>query len=297
MSHVMGMVRHCASAERVRLTRCQLWAAVVAMLCSVSAAAEGPHKATTSRAAREEAIRSIPFDKLDAGGQAKVSSVLSNVSMYRRMPTQVTRCDPDLYLFMINHPDVTVNLWQVLDVTNIQLEQTGPNTYRANDGQGTKGDVEFLYRSHDFHVLYAVGTYEGPLFQKPVRGGCLLVLKTGYSREPDGHYYITSQLDTFFQVEHVGLDLITKTFHPLMGKAADYNFVESANFLGTLQRTGELRPTAMQQLAGKLTKIQPEHREQFAMLMAAIPQKAAGRQAEPAPSPPPGTAHPTGFRR
>jgi hypothetical protein len=260
-------------------------------------ASENPYKATTSRAARDEAIRSIPFDKLDAGSHAKVSSVLSNVSMYRRMPTQVTRCDPDLYLFMINHPDVTVNLWQVLEVTNIQFRQSGPETYRANDGQGTQGEVEFLYRSHDLHILYAVGTYEGPLFQKPVRGSCVLLLKTGYSREPDGHYYITSQLDTFFNVEHVGLDLITKTFHPLVGKAADYNFIESANFLATLQRTGELRPAAMQQLAGKLNNIQPEHRQQFAMLMAAIPQKAQGRAAAPDASPSTQPAHPTGFRR
>jgi hypothetical protein len=274
-----------------------LCAAIAGILVTPSLAAENPYQATTSRAAREEAVRSIPFDKLDATGQAKIQGVLSNISMYRRMPTQVTRCDPDLYLFMINHPDVTVNLWQVLEVTNIQLQQTGPNTYRANDGQGTKGDVEFLYRSHDLHVLYATGTYEGPLFKNPVRGSCLLLLKTGYSREPDGHYYITSQLDTFFNVDHVGLDLITKTFHPLVGKAADYNFVESASFLGTLQRTGELRPTAMQQLAGKLNNIQPEHRQQFAMLMAAIPQKAAGRQVVPQPTRPPGATHPTGFHR
>jgi hypothetical protein len=129
----------------------------------------------------------------------------------------------------------------------------------------------------------------------------VLVLKTGYSREPDGHYYITSQLDTFFNVEHVGLDLITKTFHPLVGKAADYNFVESANFLGTLQRTGELRPAAMQQLAGKLNKVQPERRQQFASLMAAMAQKAAERQqAAPQSAPqltPAQATRSTGFRR
>lgn len=247
--------------------------------------ADSPYKATTSRAAREEALRSIPYKKLDADGQAKVSAVLNNVSMYRRLPTQVTRCDPELYLFMINHPDVTVNLWQALDVTQIQLLQTGRDTYRANDGQGTKGDVQFLYRSHDVHLIYAVGTYEGPIFQKPVRGSCLLLLKTGYSREPDGNYYITSQLDTFFNLEHVGLDLLTRTFHPLVGRAADYNFIESASFLGTLYRKGETSPIAVQQLAEKLNRVQPEQREQFAMLMASMPQKAAERSAATAVTP------------
>ena len=257
---------------------------ISALMPRPAPAAENPYKASTSRASREDALRSIPYERLDASGQAKVSAVLSNISMFRRMPTQVTRCDPDLYLFMINHPDVTVNLWQVLNVTQIQLDQTGPDTFRADDGQGTKGEVQFLYRSHDLHVIYAVGTHEGSMFQKPVRGSCLLVLKTGYSREPDGGYYITSQLDTFFNLEHVGLDLLTKTFHPLVGRAADYNFIESAGFLGTLTRTGETRPAAMQQLALRLTRVQPEQREQFAQLMAAIPQKAADRQARITPT-------------
>jgi hypothetical protein len=238
---------------------------------------ENPYAASTSRAARDEALRAIPFAKITPESQAKVKSVLANISMYRRMPMQVTRCDPKLYLFMVNHPDVTVNLWQVLDVTTIQMQRTGPVTFRANDGQGTKGDVEFLYSSHDTHLVYATGMYEGPLLASPVRGSCLLLLKTAYSREPDGHDYVTSQLDVFFNLEHVGLDLLTRTVHPLMGKSADYNFIESATFLATLTRTGELKPSSMQQLAGKLTRVDPQDRDEFAQLMAALPAKAAER--------------------
>lgn len=253
--------------------------AILLALSPVAAvrAAESAYGASTSRAARDEAVRSIPYTKISPESQAKVNSVLANVSMFRRMPTQVTRCDPKLYLFMVNHPDVTVNLWQVLDVTSIQMQRTGPVTFRANDGQGTKGDVEFLYRSHDLHLLYATGMYEGPLMPNAIRGSALLLLKTAYTREPDGHEYATSQLDVFFNLEHVGLDLLTRTFHPLMGKSADYNFIEAATFLATLTRTGELKPSAMQQLAGKLTRIDPQHRDEFAQLMAALPAKAAER--------------------
>jgi hypothetical protein len=180
---------------------------------------------------------------------------------------------------MINHPDVTVNLWQVLDVTTIQLQQIGAATFRANDGQGTKGDVEFLFRTQDMHVVYASGTYEGPLFQNPMHGTCLLLLKTAYQRDAEGNDFATTQLDVFFSLDYVGLDLLTKTFHPLVGKSADYNFVESATFLGTLHRTCELKPSAMQQLAAKLNKVDPRHRDEFASLMAAIPEKMAQRQA------------------
>ncbi len=51
-------------------------------------------EATTSDAARRDAIRSIPFDKLSADDRAKVEAVLSNVSLFRRLPTRVVDCDP-----------------------------------------------------------------------------------------------------------------------------------------------------------------------------------------------------------
>ena len=72
-----------------------------------------PLKAFSNRAARQSALRSIPFDKLDPQSRAKVTSVLSDVSFFRRMPVQVIQCDPDLYLFLVEHPDVEV--WFIPD--------------------------------------------------------------------------------------------------------------------------------------------------------------------------------------
>src|SRR5262245_18116021 len=63
-------------------------------------AAAPPTQATSSRAAREEALRSIPFDKLDPDDRQRIAATTSSTSLYRRLPIQVTECDPDLYLFL-----------------------------------------------------------------------------------------------------------------------------------------------------------------------------------------------------
>ena len=65
-----------------------------------------PLQATTSKSARQDAVRSIPFEQLDPEGRNKVNSVLSNLTVFRRMPTRVIDCDPGLYLFLVEHPDV-----------------------------------------------------------------------------------------------------------------------------------------------------------------------------------------------
>ena len=233
-----------------------------------------PYRATTSRAARDNAVGAIPVEKLDAKSRAKVSSVLSHISLFRRMPIGVVDCDPDLYLFMVRHPDVVVNIWDVLKISRLKLRTAGPQTYQVTDSAGTLATVEFLYRSHDTHLIYAEGSYEGPLAARPLKGRCLIVLKTGYVRETDGRYYITSRLDTFMRLDQGGVELLAKAFHPLVGKVADNNFLQSVAFLGSLSRTAEVNTRGVQLLASKLAYVRPELRQRMAELAADVARKS-----------------------
>lgn len=232
-----------------------------------------PYQATTSRAARQDAIKSIPLEQLDTEGQAKVSSVLSDLSVFRRMPIRVIDCDPELYLFLLRHPNVVVNIWEVLKIGSLKVQQVEAGKFELTETAGTRSTVEFIYRSHDVHVVYAEGTYTGPLFARPVKGRCLLVLKTGYVRETNGRYYITTRLDTFLSVQPGGAELLTKAFHPLVGKTADLNFLQSMAFMGSLSRTAEVNSQGVQRLAARLDRVQPETRQRLAELAAEIPGK------------------------
>ncbi len=254
-------------------------AIVCATMCTTadSARAAKPEVASTSRSAREDAVKLIPHDKLSEDGRKKVAAVMSQVSIFRRLPTQVIACDPNLYLFLIEHPDLVVNMWEVMDVSDMRLEKTGPDQFRANDGVGTAGHVEYLYRSADMHIMYAEGAYNGPLFMQPVHGRCLLVLKTGYVRETDDKYYITCRLDAFIQLQNVGVELVAKTFQPLVGKTADHNFRETAAFMAMVSRSAEREPRALQHLASMLNKVDDEDREQFCELAQSLSDAAAER--------------------
>lgn len=234
-----------------------------------------PLAASTSRASRDNALAAIPTDKLDPKGRAKVASVLPNTTVFRRLPVRVIRCDPELYLFLVQHPDVVANIWKVMGVCQMALEQTGPNTYQGTDGAGTRGSIEFLYRSQDTQLVYVEGSYSGPPFPKPVHGRGVLLLKSGYVLETDGRHYITSRLDAFMAVEPGAVELLTKTFHPLVGKIADANFIQTAGFLGSLSKTAEVNAAGMERLAGKLGHVRPEVRERLVAICRRVAEKAA----------------------
>ena len=142
------------------------------------AAGEDPLKPSSSQAAREDALQSLPFEKLDADARAKVDTVLANVSLFRRLPVRVIQCDADFYQLLVQHPDIVVNIWRLLGVTRMSLEQTGPNTFRMADGTGTVSTLEYLYRSTELQVVYSDGAYTGPLFGKTIHCKTLAILKS-----------------------------------------------------------------------------------------------------------------------
>jgi len=234
-----------------------------------------PLRASTSRAAQQEAIESIPLDRLDPAARAKVSAVLANVSIFRRLPVEVIPCDSELYLFLLDHPDVVVNIWQVLGISRVTLHQAADGAFQVADDAGTTGSIQLLYRDQHTHVFYTEGQYNGPVFGNPIHGQVLIVMKSGYVQRPDGRCYITCRLDAFTHIDNVGVEIITKTIQPLIGKTADANFMQTAAFIGTLSRTAEVNHAGIQRLARKLALVQPEVRDQFAQITQRISQKAA----------------------
>jgi len=234
-------------------------------------------QADTSDQARRSAVQSIPIEKLDSVARAKVGAVLSKVSIFRRLPSHAVECDPNLYLFLVRHPDVVINTWEVLKITKLKIRQIGPDTYEVADTVGTTARIEFLYRSFDTHVIYAEGKYEGALLPVPITGRCLAVLKTGYIRETDGRFYVTSRLDSFLSLEQGAAELLAKTLLPWLGKTADTNFVQSIAFLGSLSKTAEVNSVGVQRLAARLERVQPELRLKLAELAADIALRSSAR--------------------
>jgi len=169
------------------------------------------------------------------------------------------------------------NIWQLLGVEDIVLEPVTSEVYRATDGGETEGHVEFLYRNHDTHIILAHGSYDGPLFVQPVRGACLLVLKTGFRREPSGDYYVTTRLDVFLSLEHAGAEFLARTFHPFVVKMADNNFLATGSFMASLSDAAESHPEAVLRVAQRLDHVRPEVRRRFVGITSEVSRRAQER--------------------
>ena len=247
------------------------------------AAADPPNKASSSKSNRDEAIHSIQLAKLSPDIRAKVTTCINDASLYRRLPIQVVDCEPDLFRYVVENPDIMVNIWQMMGVTNVTLQRTDADHFRCSDGDGTTAQVQVIAHSSDTQIIYAEGDYDGPLFPKAVHGQCVVVLKYISLRESSGRLYQTVRLDTFLRVDNIGVELLAKLFQGMVGKTIDHNFSETVAFMGSMSHTAEVNPNGMRRMLNRMPNIDDSRRDQFLSITDQVAEKIATSPEHPDP--------------
>ena len=265
--------------DRTRLGAAIAFTIALGFLGATAVEAAPRGQAALDEASRNEAINSIPFDQLTETTQAKLWGVVSQPSIYRQLPVTVIESDPDMHVFLVRYPEVIVNMWQLMGVTKVQIQRTSDYTFQAADGAGTVCDVQLVYGDQNVHVYYAEGSYEGVLLRKLIRGSCVLVLKSDFSRTENQDVFVTDRLDMFVQLDNVGAEILAKTLHPLVGKSADHNFTESTRFLSQVSQAAASRSAGLQHLAGRLNNVGEPVRDRFAQIATEVNHRASLRDA------------------
>ncbi len=218
---------------------------------------------SSGREAKLAAVRGIPFGQLTPEATARVRGVVDDASYFRRMPMQTVDCDLEMYQFLVRHPEVVVNLWDLMGITKVSLKRTGEYQLVGNDGAGTTCRMDLIYGSDTMHIYQSQGGYQGSLWPRELKGHCVVVLHNRQTQMADGRTGMVAWMDAFMRLENAGADLVVKTLGPMMGKTADQNFVECANFFSQIAMAARLNPQGLQQVAGRLKGISPEVRNEF----------------------------------
>jgi hypothetical protein len=243
--------------------------ACAALLCTLPRAAYANNaEATSSRVARDEAVRAIPWRQIPAEQRRAAQYVVQDASIYRRLPTRVIDCDPDMFNFLLQHPEVVIDVWRVMGISQVTLQRLADGSYRCSDGAGTTGMVRFLFSqwgqdAQNLAVVLADGTYEGKPFVTPLKARSIILLRSGAVRETNGRLYVTVRVDSFVRIEKMGVELVAKTVQPWISKTADRNFIETLTFVSNFSRTAEKNPQGMQRLATRLASIDEPTRKEL----------------------------------
>ena len=291
-----ALFRRPAFAQRLLATRVRGWF-VLAIVFLVSVVTFSPFGAgeelstgSSARKLRQQVLNQIPWARLNAQTKAKISDVLEKPSMYRSLPRMAIQIDPQYLQFLIRHPEVVVNIWELMGITDMKVNRVGPYHLRTDDGAGTTSDMELVFGSHDLHMFYGEGQYEGPVLKKKLRANCVIVMRT--SPRNRGPIELTSagspivnrqrqmvcQLDVFLKIQNPTAGLVVRTIAPIVGPTADHNFVESMKFLQRLNETTESNGYGVQEMGKKLSVV-PSVQSKFIQVAGGVYERAVARAA------------------
>lgn len=233
-------------------------------------AADPIPEGVSSREARNAAKGVIPFNRLSPQARELVEAVVENPSYFRRMPSQQIACNPEMFTFLVRRPEVMVSIWELMGITQVSTRRTSPNTFLASDGVGTTAKCDLIYGDERIHIYYGTGNYDGSMSPRKMTGRCVCILQSQAGKNDQGDSVVAGTMDVFLKLDNFGADLLTRTLGPLVSKTADYNFVETANFMSQISQVCMYNPAAAQGLAAQLNNIEGPVRQEFAAIAAKI---------------------------
>jgi len=230
----------------------------------------------------QAALQKLPWNELTPATQAKIRSVASGSSLFHRMPQQKVYADPEIYQFLIRHPNMVIGFWEQLGATQLSLREIREDQYVLRETGGTVAAVEVLYRTNDMCIVYAKGEYRGPLLAKSYQGDVILVLRTQYTRDELNEPMAICDLDVFIQINSLGADVLAKLFFASLAKIADSNFEVTVSFVSQVSRAASRTPDAVKETAEDITSVRQEVFADFCDVVDKVAMRFV-RRSQPTP--------------
>jgi len=227
-------------------------------------------KGTSADKVRAQAMAALPLDQLTPEARARAEGVLREIGYYRRMPTISFQADPAVYQYFVAYPDVAVSIWRAMEISKLQMWQTGPASFEGDAGDGTIGVVDILYRSNERSLAICEGEYKNPLLQKPIKAQSLVLLETNFSRQQDGTWNVTHRADLFVAFPSQTVETAAKILSPVTGPMVDRNFHEMSLFLRMMTIAMQHRPQWVEGIAARLDGVHQLRRDQLVQLTAQV---------------------------
>ena len=229
-------------------------------------------------------LQKLPWNELSPPTQAKIKNVASGSPIFHRMPQQKVYAAPEIYRFLLRHPDMVIGFWEQLGVTQLSLREVRENHYTLRETGGTVAAIEILHRTDDICIIYVRGEYRGPLLAKAYQGDVILILRTRYMQDEANEPMIVCDLDTLIQINSLGADMLVKLFFASLAKIADSNFEVAVSFVGEVSRAASRTPNSVKDTAEEIFSIREEVCVEFCSIVDTVALRSARRN-RPVPFP------------
>ncbi|MEZ6126316.1 MAG: hypothetical protein R3C49_24585 [Planctomycetaceae bacterium] len=222
--------------------------------------------ATSDKAIMESAQSQIPYGKMSARSQQRASFIAGNASLYRRMPSLQYEVNPDIYQYLINHPDVAISTWRVMGISKLEMTEKNAFQFAAAAADGSRGDADVLWRDGSQCLFLTQGSYVSPLLPNAIEASALVWLRYRFVPTKTGTVLVNQQVETFVYFPSGAVDTLVRLASVVTNTILDRNVFEVSLYAKMMSSAAEKEPEWIEQVAQRMDGVRPERRVELAMV-------------------------------
>ncbi len=178
------------------------------------------------------AAANVPLQELPERFREGAKLTLEKTSLFTQGPLETFACSPNVYYWLLEHPDRGVVAWRRLGAQCVMITDRGAGRFGWTDEHGSDLQWEAVYHSGDRHIWYAEGKVRPAALLPLVPVKVVVVLRYAEQAGPNGATLMQHQADMFLYTDSLGAALATKLLGAAAPKMAEQCVAQMQMFFG-----------------------------------------------------------------
>jgi hypothetical protein len=183
---------------------------------------------------RLRAASLVPLEQVPASLRAEIRLTIEKPTLFTSGPAETFACQPELYSWLLDHPDRAVTAWRRLGAVCLDITPRGPGRFGWSDDLGNDLWWETVYKAPGVQVWYAQGKVKpSPVLPLvPVRAVVVLRYSriAGRGESAQMHH----QADVFVHTDSKAAALATRLMGPAAPRMAEEGVSQMQMFFSAL---------------------------------------------------------------
>jgi len=192
--------------------------------------------------------RAVPLEELPPEIRSNVSRVLDQPTLFTRAPAEEFHGRPELYHWLLDHPDRAALAWRRLGAQCVEITDRGNGRFGWADGQGSNVYWDTIYRTPDVRIWYAEGVARpGPLLPG-IAVKAVVVMHHSVRQDSAGQSWMWHQAEVFVQTDSKAAALLARMLGPSVPRVAEQAVAQLEMFFSALLGYCERHPEKAEKL-------------------------------------------------
>ena len=178
----------------------------------------GPVPAESCELASQHAGVSFPVERIEDAWRCRVQPIVEEFTTANKIGPVRTPLAETLYVYLLDRPPTAAALVNRLDLGLYKAEVRGPNRYWGDDGEGTVGLVELIYRDRSYRVYYLEGIHDSPLLPHVTGKAVVFLQMAPVTDAVTGQEAVETTLVTYTRLDNRFVASLVSLLRPLVGR-------------------------------------------------------------------------------